>query len=240
MRQTLCMAVVLCLLGMSTAFAVPFTIDDFTEPVGDQSVSFTGAGTASDTVTGLTPANTVGGSRQLDLTVASGSQSNSLVVDHDDYGVGALSMNLGSGTDGFGVVTWDSNGAGLSGVDLTVAGTNPYLQASIRFSDQDLGFAVTITETAAAGGSTASWSTNLGPGVSYVNQALSSFTNAGDVDFTDVDKIVLTLSGPLAQDATIDLLEVTNTPQNGDGNIPEPAGLLGLGLLGLVRRRRRS
>ncbi|MFO7898682.1 MAG: hypothetical protein R6V58_06440, partial [Planctomycetota bacterium] len=134
------MAVVLCLLGMSTAFAVPFTIDDFTEPVGDQSVSFTGAGTASDTVTGLTPANTVGGSRQLDLTVASGSQSNSLVVDHDDYGVGALSMNLGSGTDGFGVVTWDSNGAGLSGVDLTVAGTNHDPRILHRLPGRDLRF----------------------------------------------------------------------------------------------------
>jgi len=122
----------------------------------------------------------------------------------------------------------------MGGVDLTNGGILPVLQAAILASDLNLGFRVDITETAGAGGSAAFWSTNLGSGASSVNQSLASFTNAGAVDFTKVDKIVLTLSGPLAQDATLDLLEVTNTP------IPEPVtlSLLALGGLALIRRRR--
>jgi hypothetical protein len=211
-----------------TVHAAPFTIDHFAQPNTGQAVSVTDTGSAFNTTTGL--AGVVGGSRtlQVDVTASAYGQSSSLIV--TPAAPGALSLSNDSGQNGVGTITWDANGAGLGGVDLTDGGNLSHLQATILASDLDLGFRVDITETAATGGSTAFWSTNLGPGVSFVSQPLASFTNAGAVDFTKVDKIVLTLSGPPAQDATLDLVEVA----------PEPAtlGLLVLGGLALVRRRR--
>jgi len=155
-------------------------------------------------------------------------------------GTGTLSLGNDSGQNGVGTITWDANGAGLGGVDLTNGGTLPYLQSKILASDLDLGYSVYITETADEGGSTAFWTTNLGPGVSYVNELLANFTNSANVNFEKVDKIVLTMSGPIAQDATLDLLEVTNTR---GGSVPEPLTLLGVfagvsGVGAYIRRRR--
>jgi len=214
------------------AHADSFTIDDFLVPPGGQSVVVPGVGSSSNTATGL--AGVVGGARTLELNVTTSNYGlNSRLTVTPDL-PGTLSLSNDSGQVGEGKVTWDANGAGLGGVDITLGGVQSYLQAKILFSDQNLGFRVDITETAAAGGATAYWSANLGQGVSYVNQLLSSFTNAGAVDFTKVDKIVLTLSGPTAQDGTMDLLEVTSTP------VPEPAmlSLLALGGLALTRRRK--
>lgn len=235
MKKAIATFAALAILGVlaPSIYADAFIIDHFTEPATGQTLSVTGSGSASNTEIGL--AGVVGGSRTLLITTV-GQFDNISSLTLDVSGTGSLSMNNGSGQDGTGKIVWDANGAGLGGVDLTVGGTLPYLQARILASDLDLGFSVLITETAAAGGSTAIWTTSLGEGVSFVNQALSSFTNAANVDFTLVDKIVLMLSGPSAQDTTLDLLEITNTPA-----VPEPVtmALLGLGGLGLLIRRRR-
>jgi hypothetical protein len=222
-----------------TVHAASFTIDHFTQPNTGQALSITGTGTQSNTTTGLV--GVVGGSRTMQISVASSAFGLSSSLNVNPAGVGTLSLGNDSGQNGVGTITWDANGAGLGGVDITNGGLLPFVQATILASDLNLGFRVDVTETAAAGGSTAFWSTNLGPGVSFVNQALASFTNAGAVDFTKVNKIVLTLSGPVAQDATIDLMEVTNSP----GGVPEPLTLLGVfaGMSGLgayIRRRRAS
>jgi hypothetical protein len=69
--------------------------------------------------------------------------------------------------------------------------------------------------------------------MSSVNELLTNFTNAANVNFAQVDKIVLTMSGPSAQDATLGLLEVTtDTPE------PLTMSLLALGGLTMLRRRK--
>jgi hypothetical protein len=231
-------ALTLCFTFSSMAHAAGFTIDDFTSPDAGQTISVSGVGVGGpNTVTGL--AGVVGGSRTLEVNVATSDHTLNSTLTVTPTAPGTLSFSNDSGQNATGTVLWDNDGAGLGGLDITNGGTLPYLQTKIIDSDLDVGFQVDITETAAAGGSTATWFANLGPGVTYVNQALASFTNAGDVDFTQVDSILLTLTGPDAQDSTLDLLEVTNTP------VPEPATLAflalgGLGLAGKVIRRRRK
>jgi hypothetical protein len=219
--------------------ATSFIIDDFSQPNVGQVVSIVGTGSVSNTTTGLP--GVVGGSRTMQIDVLASQFGLSSSLNVNAIGLGTLSLGNDSGQNGVGTVTWDANGAGLGGVDLTNGGALPYLQSRILASDLDLGFTVDITETAAAGGATASWTTDLGPGVSYVNRLLTDFTNSANVDFTAVDKIVLTLFGPSAQDATLDNVEITNTP-GVDGVVPEPFTLLtvfaGMCSLGTYMRRR--
>lgn len=235
MKKTIATLVVLTTLGVlaPTIHAAPFTIDEFTQPGAGQAVSVTGVGSAFNTVTGL--AGVVGGARTMQITVTTSSYSLSSSANVTASGIGTLSLGNDSGQNGVGMIIWDANGVGLGGVDLTNGGNLfPRLQSKILASDLNLGFSVDITETAAEGGSTASWSTNLGSGAPSVNELLANFTNAANVNFTKVDKIVLRLSGPSAQDATLDLLEVTNTL------VPEPAAavVLMLGGVALAARRR--
>jgi hypothetical protein len=192
-----------------------------------------GAGSNSS-LQGSFPADIIGGYRAQFLNVgAGGTQVNTTLV---NPGTGDFSMSIGAGDDGSATLTYDANGAGLGSLGnfLTFLGgganaSNTYFQAAVKFSDQNLVFTASFTDT---GNDTATFVSLLGPGISFVNQAFGSFSNAGAVDFDNISKIQIRLDGPLAQDVKIGLLEITNTPET---STPEPASmaLLGSALAGL-------
>lgn len=226
-------------LAISIMFAASsqaqtFVIDDFTSPAGGQEIISVPGSTGAigeDTMTGLLAV--VGGSRTLFLNVTESGFGGTSEIRVNPTNPGTLSFNNQSGQNAFAVITYDSDGAGLGGVDITGGGQFTTFRSLILASDLDLGFRVDITETAAAGGSTAFFSTNFGAGVTQIDRELMSFTGAFDVDYTLVDRIEITLSGPNAQDSTFAKLEVVPIPE------PTSAALLGLAGLGLIARRRR-
>ena len=222
-------AAILLLAGPSQAAL--FIIDNF--DTGAQEASQTNIGTSLvSTVSGLLTSDTIGGTRslQVQVTASDGLDSKLNVL----ISTGRLSLSNDAGNTGLGTITWDANGAGLGGVDI-VPDTNPFFQAWVHDSDLGVIMNIAITDT---GNDTATYQASLASGAQFVNKALADFTNAGNVDFNSVDKIVMTLSGPSAQDCSIDLVGITTTPA------PEPTTMVLLGIGGVcalgARYRRRS
>lgn len=212
-------------------------IDNFTSVnVGvSQQASVIGAGSNSDTDTGL--AGVIGGSRNLTINTTSGTNSSDLTV---LTGPQTLNLNTGAGNNSAGTILWNANGAGLGGVDLTDAGASNKFDLEVLFADNNLGVQISVTETAGAGGSTATYSQNLGAIASstFVGIPFASFTNFANVDFSQINSISLMLSGPASQDAIVRLVQTTGS------GVPEPASIalwsvLGLAVAGFAYRFRK-
>ncbi|MCK5872265.1 MAG: hypothetical protein KAG26_05525 [Methylococcales bacterium] len=161
-----------------------------------------------------------------------------------DYVSGVLGGKAGV-TDGFfsyssdvatkikSKITWDSNGVGLGGVDLTQGNalTDQGFRLNILEIDQgkiDLTFNLIDTN----GDSDSVIISGLGEGLQYV--LFSTFTNLA-LDFTSIDSISLGVTQlSSASDLAIDFFEVDGVPPSLTTPLPAAVFLFGSGLMGLV------
>ncbi len=140
-------------------------------------------------------------------------------------------------------VTWDDNGNGLGGLDLTDGGLANGLMVdliAIDIGDVDVTFMVEDT----AGGSAQLLLAGLAAGT---NQFLFS-DFVGAVNFESVQNVMLTIDADARSDLVLDLIETVDvpptppTPPPPPDVIPEPVtstlGMMGLVTLGMVLRRR--
>ncbi|MCB1864112.1 MAG: PEP-CTERM sorting domain-containing protein [Chromatiales bacterium] len=140
---------------------------------------------------------------------------------------GSLNISNATGVNGVVILTYDAAGAGLGGADLTDGSGIGFQVISIDLSVSVL---IELTETAGAGGSTASRVASFaGPGPASFSFA--SFANIANVDLTSIDRVRLTFSNPAtAWDGAIDFISTTISE-------PSAIALFGLGLLGLGAAR---
>jgi len=173
----------------------------------------------------------IGGYRDVYIEHISGDTNKEASVTFapvDDY----LSYSNDDGIKSELTLTYDANGAGLGGVDLTDGGTVGSLVMRFLTSDLGANCTVTITDTSA---NTLMRTLATGAGGGDLIFNFAAFTGTGDP--ADADSLVffIKLDEP-SGDHSIDFIK--------SGNVPEPmtmAGLmLGLGALGGYIRRRKA
>ncbi len=226
--KSLALAVSLGLGAFGSAEAV--LIDNF--DVTSQSVAADGSDTAA-------APEAIGGFRTIEITKAGplGATASVLVPP------GIYSHSADALTSATSVITWDANGAGLGGVDLTGGLLNPEFVLDVLFIDiGGINLSISVTDTdgdsdtqavPVPGGFTA-------PGT--LTLAFSAFDPA--VDFTSINSVSLTIAGDTASDLILDLLQTQGDTPPPPPSVPEPGILLllGSGLIGLfgVRGRKAS
>ncbi|MCK5899080.1 MAG: hypothetical protein KAG06_08415 [Methylococcales bacterium] len=209
----------------SYASAAGITIDTFNDPNIDiyaVSASST-ASSGSKAVSGV-----IGTHRTTDVEHVSGPLGgNSAIV------AGLFSYSSDTFTKIKSKTTWDSNGAGLGGVDLTQGNalTEQGFKLNIASIDQgmiDLTFSLRDSD----GDTDSVTISGLGQGLQYV--LFSQFTNLA-LDFTSIQSIsmgVTQLSN--ASDLAIDFFEADAIPPSLTTPLPAAVFLFGSGLMGLV------
>ncbi len=138
-------------------------------------------------------------------------------------------------------VTWDANGAGLGGLDLTDGG----LANGIEFEliSIDVG-AVDVTITVVDSGGDSS-DLLLSPLVVGSNQFFFADFN-GTADFADADMIMMNIDADQASDLILDIIQtiIVPPPPPGPALVPEPItaslGMMSMGALAYATKRRKA
>lgn len=226
MRKLIPSLAIAGLLATSASQAAVIVIDDFN----------TGAQTVAASVVPIS--NTVaangaiGGFRNTAITFANFT-GGSTVRANDGPAANTYSHSNDAGFLSNSKVTWDANGAGLGGSDLTDGGLNDALQIDINAIDQgNVALEFLVKDT----GNVESSLTLTGLGVGQHAFFFTAFS--GNADFGNVDNIMLRVVTGDASDVVLDLVQT----RSGLITVPAPAtiALFGLGLLGLGRLRRRQ
>lgn len=202
-----------------------------------------GAQTLTTTTTGtfspgaIVASTALGGYRTSKLVVSANPDGQLSQLQISTSSGGKAFFSNGPSVSAIATMLWDANGVGLGSLDLTQAGTSNAFRADVLFSDQNLGYKLTVKD---GGSGVSTFTTNLGAILSSTIEISKFSSFIGTADFTDVESIEMELSGPLAQDATFHLLETGTT-------VPEPASLaiwsliaMAVGGVQVLRRRKHS
>lgn len=210
-------------------------IDNFNSGGGSAQA---GAGGADTDTSATAAGDALGDFRALAIPATTAvSGIGNLTLAANPLASGLLSFSLDAQTSGSARLTWDANGAGLGGIDLTDAGASTTFTFDILSIDQGLiDLIITVEDT---GGNVAS-RTFSNAGVGQQQTLFSAFTNFGGTDFTIAERVSLEISGRDGSDVTLDQIFTFGqiTP------VPEPSSLAlcitALGGIFMVRRRARG
>jgi hypothetical protein len=199
--------------------------------------------TANQSASSSSVANAIGNARKFTMTQVSGATlariAAAVIYEEDPAAPKGhwpiLSVSNPDRVNSTITVIWD--GTSADPYTVSVGGLN---HANLMVQN-DIGFLLKIpsidTEVTLA---LTVWDSDSNASFSYKfpkpGQQFIPYTEFAGVDFSDVGAIRLVMSGVIAWDGSIDILETKPNP----APVPGTALLLGVGLLGLARRARRA
>lgn len=228
------------LLGLYSGIANALLIDDFDTY---QSVYITAAAPTSK-LDALADASVLGGWRGISVSKITGGTgfTNAVAAEAsaDVDNPNTFQVSNGTYSDSTVILTWDANGSGLGGVDITDAGaaTGVFIKLLVA----DLPLANLKFDLASASGSS-SRSVLFTSAMAGIDLYLPFSDFVGAADFSHLNSFKLTMNGAVGWDAAFDTIRTAAAPiSTSASQLPEPTplALLGLGLvlLGLSQRLR--
>ncbi len=229
----------LALVGLFSSTARAFLIDDFDS---FQSVYITTAAPASQQSV-LADAAVLGGWRGLYVNKTTGGTgfTNAVAAESNGDGLNTFQVSNGTHSDSTVILTWDGNGAGLGGIDITDAGAAKGVFIKLLVTDMPNASLKFDVFSSSGASSSSILVTQVVSGVNLY-APFSGFV--GTANFSQITSFKLTLDGVTSWDAAFDTIHTGPAPiTTTSADLPEPAPLallgLGLALLGLSQRRRR-